>query len=113
MALFAGHDRLAAFALREGADGVFSGCAAAIPELLVAIAKAGGNAEALNGYLAEFLGKLECFPAPIAIKQALGLRGQKPGEFAIPFDTGRTAELQQFAEWFGNWWAGVLKEAMG
>lgn len=112
-ALFAGHDRLAAFALREGADGVFSGCAAAIPELLVAIAKAGGNAEALNGYLAEFLGKLECFPAPIVIKQALGLRGQKPGEFAIPFDTGRTAELQQFAEWFGNWWAGVLKEAMG
>lgn len=111
-ALFAGHDRLAASALREGSDGVVSGCAAAIPELLVAIAKAGGNADQLNHYLEEFVGKLECFPAPVAIKQTLGVRGQKPGEFAIPFDTGRTAELQQFTEWFRNWWPGVLKETL-
>jgi len=111
-ALFAGHDRLAPSALRDGADGVVSGCAAAIPELLVAIAKAGGKAEPLNGHLEEFLAKLECFPAPIAIKQALGLRGQKAGEFAIPFDAGRTAELQQFGEWFRNWWPRALKEAM-
>jgi 4-hydroxy-tetrahydrodipicolinate synthase len=107
-ALFVGHDRLAAGALRGGADGVFSGCAAAIPELVVAVAKAGGKAEILNRYLEEFVAKLECFPAPIVIKQALGLRGQKPGEFAIPFDAGRTVELRQFSDWFTAWWPAVL-----
>jgi hypothetical protein len=36
------------------------------------------------------------------------LRGQKPGEFAIPFDAGRTVELRQFSDWFTAWWPAVL-----
>jgi len=109
-ALFAGHDRIALQALRAGADGVISGCAAAIPELLVAIQQSRGNPGALNQRLEEFLAWIERFPPPVAIKRAVQLRGQKPGEFAVPFTAERARELDEFSRWFPAWWAGVVAE---
>jgi 4-hydroxy-tetrahydrodipicolinate synthase len=106
-ALFAGHDGIALRALRAGADGVISGCAAAIPELLVAMQQSKGNPDALNQRLEEFLAWVTRFPAPVAIKRAVQLRGQKSGEFAVPFNPERAVELDEFSRWFTAWWPGV------
>jgi dihydrodipicolinate synthase/N-acetylneuraminate lyase len=100
-ALFAGHDLIAFRAMRAGADGVISGSAAAIPELMVALAES--NEASLN----EFVAWIERFPAPVAIKRAVQLRGQKAGEFAVPFNAERTTELDEFSTWFKAWWPGV------
>jgi 4-hydroxy-tetrahydrodipicolinate synthase len=109
-ALFAGHDRIAACALRAGADGVISGCAAAVPELLVAMTRTRGGNESVNLRLSEFLGWIERFPAPVGIKRAVELRGGKAGQFAAPFDSVRAAELEQFSEWFRAWWRGAAAQ---
>jgi 4-hydroxy-tetrahydrodipicolinate synthase len=109
-ALFAGHDRIAQRAWRAGADGAISGCASAIPELLMAIGKMGANADALNSRLEEFLAWIERFPAPVAIKRAVQLRGQKSGEFAVPFNAERAGELDEFSIWFRGWWPQVVAE---
>lgn len=109
--LFAGNDRIAARALACGADGVLSGCASAIPELLVALcqsAAAGEQArtESLNGNLTEFIDWIEQFPVPVGIKRALSVRGQKSGETAIPLCAETSQRLEEFASWFKDWHRG-------
>jgi 4-hydroxy-tetrahydrodipicolinate synthase len=100
-ALFAGHDRIALHAAQSGADGIFSDCAAALPELVVNLWNQ--KSDALNGRLEEFIAWTERFPTPVAIKRALELRRQKSGDFAVPFDAERTRELNEFAAWFNSW----------
>src|SRR6185312_8354283 len=63
-ALFAGDDRTAARALRAGADGVISGAACALPELMTALAKS--PTEELNARVLEFVAWAERFPFPTA-----------------------------------------------
>jgi len=104
-ALLAGHDRIALRALRAGADGVLSGCASAIPELLAAIYKtnrAGDHARAdqLNQVLLEFVERIERFPAPVAIKRAVEIRGQKAGEPSVPLAPESSAARAEFSAWF-------------
>lgn len=106
-ALFAGNDRIALRALREGADGVLSGCACALPELLVALCESGRNgdavrAEQLNVLLGEFISWVERFPTPVAIKRALELRGHSAGQYAVPFPAETAEELERFSVWFLN-----------
>jgi dihydrodipicolinate synthase/N-acetylneuraminate lyase len=107
-ALLAGHDRIAPRALRAGADGVISGCAAAVPELVMAIGRSSGNADTLNQHLEEFVAWVERFPAPVVVKRAVQLRGQRSGEFAVPFNVERATELDEFSRWFTAWWPGVI-----
>ena len=100
-ALLAGHDRIALQALRAGADGILSGCASAVPELLVALynANAQGDqtrAERLNSRLSEFVDRIERFPAPVAIKRAVEIRGQKAGEPSVPLSAEHAAALEEF-----------------
>lgn len=111
--LFAGNDRLAAQALTSGADGVLSGCACAIPELLVAICRSatGSNPSRtaqLQASLTEFTDWIEKFPTPIGIKRAVALRGQKSGDTSIPLANETSEALEEFATWFKGWWAKVL-----
>ena len=106
--LFAGNDRIAARALEAGADGVLSGCACAIPELLVALCReaAAGNAavvESLNGRLTEFIDWIEQFPTPVGIKRAVTERGQKSGDTSLPLGAGTVEKLEAFAAWFREW----------
>jgi 4-hydroxy-tetrahydrodipicolinate synthase len=106
--LFAGNDRIAARAVQEGADGVLSGCASAIPELLVALCKAAGagdeaRVQSLNANLTEFIEWIEKFPAPVGIKRAVAARGQKSGENAVPLSAETASELEAFAVWFQAW----------
>jgi len=106
-ALLAGHDRLALRALRAGADGVLSGCACAIPELLVALQRAAAadqpRADALNAKLAQFIDWIERFPTPVGIKRAVELRGQKTAAPATPLSPASANAMEEFLAWFRDW----------
>ncbi|MCU1326745.1 MAG: dihydrodipicolinate synthetase [Bryobacterales bacterium] len=107
-ALFAGNDAIALRAVQAGADGVLSGCAAAIPEVLSGLynaARSGdaGAAERWQARLNEFIAWIERFPAPVGIKRALQVRKQKGGEPAVPLSPQNALLLEEFAAWFAGW----------
>jgi dihydrodipicolinate synthase/N-acetylneuraminate lyase len=100
LAVFTGCERLAAQALREGADGIVSGCASAVPELVVGLAR---GDERARERLMEFVDWVEKFPAPVAIKRAVELRGQKSGAPMAPLSDEASVELEEFSRWFKGW----------
>jgi 4-hydroxy-tetrahydrodipicolinate synthase len=107
-AILAGSERIAAQALRAGADGIVSGCACAIPEVVVGLAQAiasgdEARADALNRRLMEFVGWIENFPAPAAIKRAVVLRKQKSGPLLTPLAPASSQLLDEFSAWFIKW----------
>jgi len=106
--LLVGHDAMFARARTAGADGVVSGCACAVPELLLALDRAiqqrdGAEAERLNARLQEFLVRIERFPTPVGIKAALAVRGVKTGPLPLPLAHETQAALDEFREWFRAW----------
>ena len=106
-ALFNGDDRTAAQALKSGADGVISGCACAVPELLAALGRA--QTEELNGRLLELVEWTEKFPVPTAIKRAVELRGQKSAPSLIPLAPETAQALAEFSSWFTGWLPEIKK----
>ena len=104
-ALMCGADRFVGRALAEGADGSISASACAVPELVVALAKAISlhdepRAAALNGRLLEFVDWVNRFPFPVAIKRAVELRGQKSSPPLTPLAPGTQQALAEFSAWF-------------
>ena len=107
-ALFSGADRLAAQALAGGGDGAISPSACAVPELLVALAHAisdgdGAQTETLNARLLDFVEWVNRFPFPVAIKQAVALRGQKSAPPLTPLAPRTARLLEEFSVWFRTW----------
>lgn len=107
-AILAGNDRIAARALRSGADGVVSGCAAAIPEIVVGLARAVSTgderrASELDSRLQQFMEWIDRFPTPAAIRRAVELRGNKCGRPLVPLSPARAREMEEFAAWFKTW----------
>jgi len=107
-ALLSGHDRTAARALRAGADGVISGAACALPELLAGLfhaisSKDDQQSDALNARLLEFIEWAEKFPFPTAIKRAVELRGQKSAPPLTPLAPDTKQALAEFSTWFAAW----------
>ncbi len=104
--LFIGSDLIYTRARQVGVTGIISGIACALPELLVAVEKD----SRLDSRLQEFIVRIESLPAPVGIREAVGLRGIAPGPHAAPLgETGRKA-LAEFREWFQGWLAVVLEE---
>ena len=105
------------------ATGCFAGladniseAACAVPELSHAFRgdAAGtlrGDAAALDGYVKEFTHWTRQFPATIALKAALNLRGLKTGPFHVPLTPAKQCRLDEFREWFQGWLARVKKIA--
>lgn len=113
--LLAGHDSLFVRSRTAGGDGIISGIASALPELLVAIDRAIGRgaserAEALDYRLQEFLRWFAAFPAPLAVREAAALRGLRVGPAASPPGHDNLRKLVEFSEWFRGWLPCVLKE---
>ena len=111
-----GNDAVFARARAAGADGVVSGIASALPELLLALDAAiacgdGPRAARLDARLHEFIAWCDRFPTPTAIKVALAVRGIKPGPPSVPLASETRRRLEEFQEWFKTWLADVLKEA--
>jgi 4-hydroxy-tetrahydrodipicolinate synthase len=106
--LLVGHDAIFARARASGADGVVSGVACAMPELLLALDRAiarndQAETERLDARLHEFLTRIEPFPTPVAIKAALAARGIKTGPPPVPLAAETQAALDEFREWFRAW----------
>ncbi len=100
---------------RSGCDGIVSGIAAAIPELLVGLERAVlngdiGKADRLNGRLQEFVEFVDRFPATVAIKQAAVARGWSLNQLAVPFDDDMSADVIAFHQWLRGWLPPVLAE---
>jgi 4-hydroxy-tetrahydrodipicolinate synthase len=112
---FAGNESLFLEACRAGAEGVVSGVASAVPELIVAIHRAvGANAydlgTHLNTLLGEFLEWLDRFPATVAIKQTAVVRGWKLDQSAFQFDSSTQSEIKKFHRWLEDWLPRTLAE---
>jgi len=112
--LFVGNDSIYPKARQAGADGLVSGCACAIPELLVkldAAIRSGDTArtEMLAGLLNEFIVWIDRFPAPVAIKVATAARGLKVGPLAVPLGSEKCQALEEFRSWFRGWYPAILK----
>jgi dihydrodipicolinate synthase/N-acetylneuraminate lyase len=106
--LFAGHDRIFTQVRQAGADGVISGPACAVPELLVALDRAvvasdRAKIDLLDCKLREFLDWIERFPVPVGVKTAATARKLKTGPLAVPLSPEKTAMLEEFQRWFKPW----------
>ncbi|MBV9295509.1 MAG: dihydrodipicolinate synthase family protein [Acidobacteriaceae bacterium] len=113
--LLVGHESVYLRAALAGADGIISGVAAALPELLVAMNRvirspAPEQAQRLNIRLQEFVAWIEKFPATTAIRRAAIARGWKLDHFALPLDEKTSQDLAAFERWFHNWLPSVLSE---
>lgn len=111
--LMVGNDAIYRRARPMGADGIVSGVAAALPELLVKLERAivsenEEGANELDARLQEFLGWLNRFPAPVGIKIAATARGWKLAHTALPYDHHALAAKQEFERWFNEWLPRVL-----
>ena len=107
-ALFGGPELLVGRALHAGADGIISGCACAVPELVVAIFRAieAGDttlADDLDSRLIDFATRTAEFPWPVAVRRAVEIRGQKAGPPAVPLSPASQQALDDFSDWFRAW----------
>jgi 4-hydroxy-tetrahydrodipicolinate synthase len=92
-------------ALREGiCDGVVSGVAGAVPELILPLFEAGGasNAPAIER-LREFIRELDRFPVPWGLKWIAESRGMAPAHFSLPLSGKRALEGARLQQWFRAW----------
>jgi dihydrodipicolinate synthase/N-acetylneuraminate lyase len=111
-----GSDSLYVRARREqGIDGVVSGIAAAVPELLVAINRAIGNdaqevVTRLELRLRQFITWADRLAVPVCVKEAAAVRGLKVGPHAISPGSERERTLSEFREWFKHWLVDVQRE---
>ncbi|MDZ4801171.1 MAG: dihydrodipicolinate synthase family protein [Bryobacteraceae bacterium] len=110
-----GNDGLFTPAVSEGIDGVISGCACAVPELIVALDTAirGGNTEVaakLQTRLTEFIAWLDRFPTPVGVREAACLRGMTLGPNSSPASASQKALLDDYRNWFCDWLKDVLPE---
>lgn len=100
----------------QGADGVISGVACALPELLLGLDRAilAGSSERreqLEIRLQEFISRANQFPVPVGIREATAVRGLKTGPSAVPLGAGMEQQLTQFRNWFRDWFPTAVKEA--
>ena len=113
--LLVGNESIYLRGRQSGADGIVSGVAGAVPELILALDKCitlskFQLASQLNTKLAEWLGWLNRFPATVAIKQAALTRGWLKSELALPLDEGTASALLEFTAWINDNLPSLLAE---
>jgi dihydrodipicolinate synthase/N-acetylneuraminate lyase len=114
--LLVGNDVVFTRARQAGADGVVSGVACAIPELMLGLDAAilSGDAvktQRLQARLQEFISWLDHFPVPLGIREALKVRGLKVGPAAVPLGPHGRERLAAFREWFKAWLPVVQRDS--
>jgi 4-hydroxy-tetrahydrodipicolinate synthase len=113
-----GNDSILAEALRNGlCDGVISGVACALPELILGLYRDGDAPDSLEflrheGALKEFIGQLADFPVPWGLKWIAEARGIAPASFAQPVSAVRLSQARELQAWFRSWHAGAPQEAV-
>ena len=104
-----GNDGALAGALRECVcDGVISGVASVLPELVQAVFDNGRNPSDAAfrdrvKELDEFIAAIDSFPVPWGLKWIAEARGIAAATFAQPVSCDRTAQVRKLKEWFRGW----------
>ena len=114
-ALMLGNDTLVVPARTVGCDGIISGVACALPELLIALDRAvvGGVTEVvtrLEARLRQFIEQIDRLPTPVGVKEATAVRGLKLGPNSLPSSGSFQRDIDAFREWFRSWLPAVLNE---
>jgi 4-hydroxy-tetrahydrodipicolinate synthase len=103
-----GDDSVLVTALDAGAcDGVVSGVAGVLPELITLLFERRNSPEYPEAVqlLSELIGQISAFPVPWGLKLIAELRGITPSWFAQPLSTLRSAQADELRHWFHGWWA--------
>lgn len=112
--VYTGADPMCSRAARAGAAGAISGTASVVPELMVAadrLARAGEDTATLDTQITEFNDRAMSFPFPVALREALAIRGIDPGPCASPLGADEQKHLEQFRFWFREWVQDIEKKA--
>jgi len=115
--LLLGNDRLLA-SHRALADGVISGCACGVPELIVAIDRAAtsGDKELLarrGALLDSFIQKIDPFPTPFGIQLTLAARGFPKAAPPLPIGPSAQRLVDEFGDWFRSFAIAMRDECSG
>lgn len=111
-----GNDRVLAEALREGlCDGVVSGVACVLPELISAVYAARSDPSSArfgraSQLLSEAVAQLNAFPTPWGLKWLAEARGLAPATFAQPVSDHRAAEGDAFVKWAEQWFPPAMSQ---
>ncbi|MDB5241158.1 MAG: dihydrodipicolinate synthase/N-acetylneuraminate lyase [Spirosoma sp.] len=104
-----GNDSAFADSLRQNiSDGVISGVAGVLPELILSIyahkdeSNSAQFKEAVNK-LDEFIGQINAFPTPWGLKIIAECRGITSASFSQPLSSQRHAQRQSLERWFKEW----------
>jgi len=113
--LLIGNDAIFTRARTDGANGVISGGACGVPELMVGLdraisAKNTAKVAQLEARLQEYIKWLNEFPTPLGVKETTAMRGLKVGPNAVALGPARQRKLEEFREWFKGWLPQVQKE---
>jgi 4-hydroxy-tetrahydrodipicolinate synthase len=113
--LMVGNDAITAAARAAGCDGVISGVASALPELMVALDRAilTGATEVQPRWevrLRQFLEWCDKLPTPMAVKEATAARGLKLGPHSLLCEGQLRRDADMFREWFQGWLPQTLSE---
>lgn len=103
-----GDDNLLLHALRAGWDGVVSGIACFVPELIAAVYrsyKSGNETQscAYQGTLDAVISEVVRLPIPWGVRVGLRARGISNGRMHLPLSPGRTRQMEELCAWLGNW----------
>ncbi len=106
--LYAGDDSQALAALKAGWNGIISGIACFLPELLARIVEAfrAGDveeAERLQGDLNRVIEEVVKIPIPWAVRLGLEARGIDPGSLPLPLSNRRKEQVAAYRKWSRQW----------
>lgn len=110
-----GNDGVLVQAIHEKiTDGVISGLAGVIPELIVRVCQAGPyELESAAASLSAFIKHIDPFPTPWGLKFVGAARGLFEGNFAQPVAPCRQSKAEELQKWFGEWWPTQVSGAVG
>jgi 4-hydroxy-tetrahydrodipicolinate synthase len=107
-----GNDSALAGALVENVcDGVISGVACTLPELMSTLFATGGRGEAFTAkrrQLDDYIERLGPLPTPWGLKVTSAARGFTHESYPFPLSPQRNAEMAALREWFNGWYAQTL-----
>ena len=101
-----GNDSALCEALKEGVcDGVVSGVACVLPELMTALVEQDCETGLidLRLLLEAFIARISILPTPWGLQVTSALRGLGVGAHALPLSYQRSIEITELKNWFGPW----------
>jgi 4-hydroxy-tetrahydrodipicolinate synthase len=106
--LFVGDDSLLLGALQAGWDGVVSGIACFVPELIAAVYRSyrdGGEARASDcqATLDLLIEEVVRLPIPWGVRVGLAARGVANGPMHLPPSRARLRQMDELRDWLRNW----------